>query len=79
MFEYVICDRASDDIFYKQDAALREHVPGLIKTSELQDVDGSIIYYYKYDGGEIKLILSRYTNGIELFSTTDIASHFKPS
>jgi hypothetical protein len=66
--EYIINNSPDEDIFYRQCAELEEHIPGLEKLDELQDVDGSRLQKYVYNGKSIRVLNDRYLNDVHIES-----------
>ena len=76
MIQYIICNRANEEIFNKQHRALMGHIPGIHVTEKLEDVDGSIFIKYRFNRGTIKLDMSMQTNDIIVTSDVPISEYF---
>lgn len=77
MFSYTICNKADQEIFIKQCAALEKHIPNLEKTNLLNDVDGS--QTQKYSLGNKKIIVhnSKYIGTVYIDSDIALEPFFE--
>ncbi len=76
MKEYNICNQADEEIFYKQCEVLENRIPGLIKESLLEDVDGSCIQEYRRDNDRIKVYNDFLIGAIYIKSDIDLDEYF---
>lgn len=76
MYRYIICNEADEEIFNKQCAAIEKHITPIKKGELLIDVDGSKTQIYLYEGQEISVINSCYTNDVTISSEIDIKRFF---
>ena len=53
MFEYNICNRADEQLFYRQCRAIEKYIPNLKKGELLNDVDGTLVQKYNHEKGSI--------------------------
>lgn len=74
--EYLICNVADEDIFFKQCEAIENHIGNLIKNELLEDVDGSKIQRYVYEENEIKVFNDIFCNEVRIECTEDIEKYF---
>lgn len=56
MYKYIICKFFSEKYFVLQCNALERHIPDLVESRYLGDVDGSAFKEYIHDKGKIKVI-----------------------
>lgn len=76
MFEYNICDMADDEIFRKQCVAIEKNIIPLKKEKLLEDVDGTLIQIYDYDGNKIKVCSDHFTNEVYVESEIELKQFF---
>ena len=76
MYTYPICNVADEEIFAKQCAAIEKYLHPLKKKDILEDVDGSKIQLYEFQGHNIKVVNSLYVNEVYVESETDIKPFF---
>lgn len=77
MFSYTICNKADQEIFIKQCAALEKHIPNLEKTNLLNDVDGSQTQRYSLGNKEIIVHNSKYIGAVYIDSDIDLEQFFE--
>lgn len=77
MYRYIICDTPNEEIFFKQCDALEKNIKEINKKELLEDVDGSKIQIYFYNGKEIKVINSYYENELFVESEIELENFFK--
>lgn len=77
MFHYNICTEPDKEIFDKQCKALEKHIPNLIKSDLLDDVDGSTTQLYKLNGKDISVHNSNYIGAVYIDSQIDLNPFFK--
>lgn len=75
--EYIICNVANEEIFWKQCKALEKYIPNLIKLQLLHDVDDSKVQIYQLNGQELSVHNSYYLNSVYIKSKFDIDSFFE--
>ncbi len=76
MHHYLICNVADEEIYRAQCVALEKHVPGLIRVSEVQDVDSSLLTIYRREEKEITVLNSRYRDGVYVDSEIPLEQFF---
>ena len=77
MIEYTITNFPDDTLFEKQCRALETHIPGIKKTTRLEDVDGSVYQFYTVNDAKIEVRNSYYLGGIDVLSEIDLSKYFK--
>ncbi len=77
VFEYIICNIADEEIFWKQCKALEKFIPNLIKVEFLHDVDDSKIQVYQLNGQQLSVHNSYYLNSVYIKSEFDIDPYFE--
>lgn len=75
-YEYNICNEPDKDIFEKQCVALENHIPGIVKSDLLTDVDGSETQIYIVDNKRITVHNSYYVGAIYIKSDIDLDLYF---
>ena len=53
MYDYGIYPRIDKNLFYKQCEILEEKMPGFVKKTLLEDVDGTLLQIYTYPRGRV--------------------------
>ena len=76
MYEYNISNQTDSVLFYKQCAALEKAMPGMIKSELLEDVDGSLIQKYEYEGSKLKVLNDEAVGAIYINSEIDLKKFF---
>jgi hypothetical protein len=76
MYEYNICNKADENIFLRQCAALENAIKYLRKIELLEDVDGSKIQKYEVNGKEITVFNSNYHNEVYIISEIELKNYF---
>lgn len=76
MYEYNICNEADEEIFNKQCKALEKHIPNLVKSDLLIDIDGSKTQLYSLNSKEIIVHNSIYIGAVFVESEIDIRKYF---
>jgi len=77
MHEYIINNAPDESIYYNQCAALEKHIPGLVKLDELQDVDGSRLQKYLFEGSTIRVYNDKYINAVHIGSDIPLEPFFE--
>lgn len=75
-FDYNICNQADEEIFNKQCKALEKHIPNLVKSDMLTDVDGSKIQRYELNGKKIIVYNHFVIDAVFIKSDVDIEQYF---
>lgn len=76
MFEYYICNTADDDIFRKQCSAIENKLKPLLKERLLEDVDGTLIQMYSYEGHKIKVCSDHALDEVYVKSEIELRQFF---
>lgn len=76
MFEYWICNMVDDEIFKKQCVAIEKNIAPLQKERLLEDVDGSLIQRYIYQGKHISVYSDYALNEVYIKSEIDLKPFF---
>lgn len=76
MYTYPICNMADEEIFSKQCAAIEKYLKQLEKGELLEDVDGTKIQPYKFQGHAVRVVNSLYVNEVYVESDIDIKPYF---
>ena len=76
MFEYNICNRADIALFKKQCLALEKHIPDLQLSSNLEDVDGSIVRTYSLGTDTVKVKHDLQVDALYVISDFDLTPYF---
>ncbi|MEA5134645.1 MAG: hypothetical protein VB035_00740 [Candidatus Fimivivens sp.] len=76
MYEYIICNQADEEIFHKQCAALEKRLKSIEKMPVLQDVDGSLIQRYSFDGKTIIVFNDLALGAVTIESEEDLEPYF---
>lgn len=79
MFEYQICNMAEDEIFKKQCIAIEKNITPLQKEKLLEDVDGSLIQKYDYQGKNISVYSDHFINEVYVKSEIELTQFFTTS
>lgn len=79
MFEYQICNMADDEIFKKQCIAIEKNITPLQKEKLLEDVDGSLIQKYDYQGKSISIYSDHFINEVYVKSEIELTQFFTTS
>lgn len=77
MFEYVICNQASKEIFDKQCEALEKNITNIKKGGLIQDVDSSLLQYYYYDEKRIIVYNDEDIGAVFVKSEIDLLPFFR--
>ena len=75
-FDYNICNQADENIFQKQCKALEKHIPNLIKSDLLTDVDGSKMQRYELNNKKIIVYNHLAVDAIFIKSDIDLEQYF---
>ena len=77
MFDYTICSMPDKDIFKRQCVAIEKHIPGLLKSELLVDVDGSETQEYFKDNKRITVHNSYYIGAVYIVSEIELTHFFE--
>jgi len=67
-YDYIVNSIPNEELYYKQCAELEKRLPGIQKLDELQDVDGSRLQKYLFNGKSIRVINDFYLNDVHVVS-----------
>ncbi len=77
MYQYTICNQPDEDIFRRQCEALERKISGIVKVSELTDVDTSKTCIYEKSGARITIKNDCYIGGVFVDSEIELTQFFK--
>lgn len=77
MFEFNVCNKADEEIFYKQCQALENNVPNILLSKELIDVDGSISRTYEVNGKKVNIYNDVNVDAVYIKSEEELQQYFK--
>lgn len=76
MFEYSISNQTDSDLFYRQCSALEKAMPGIKKAKLLEDVDGSLIQVYEYEGSKVIILNDKAVGALYIKSEIELEKFF---
>lgn len=76
MYQYTICDQPDIEIFKRQCTALEKHIPGIKKDYDLEDIDGSVLQYYRLGESRIKVSNDYYIGAVLIDSDIKLEPFF---
>lgn len=79
MFEYSICTVSDKKLFLKQCEVLEKKLIGIKKLTFLEDVDGSFIQEYEYNGKVISVFNDEYTGSLCIEAEIELTQFFNQS
>ena len=77
MFEYNICNQSDEQIFRDQCRAIEKHIPELIKSDLLVDVDGTLVQKYRHARGLIVVKNDVQVDALYVLADFDLLPYFE--
>ncbi len=77
MYEYIICNVADEEIFYKQCRALEKHIPDLQVGDFLDCLDDTYIQFYQHPKGSIEVRCDADIDDVYVKSEFDLLPFFQ--
>ncbi len=77
MYEYIICNSADEEIFYRQCRALEKHIPDLQVGKFLDCLDETLIQYFQHPKGKIEVWNHADTDAVYVDSEFDLLPYFQ--
>lgn len=75
-FRYDICNEADTDIYHRQCVAIEKNIPGLLKHTQLEDVDGSLLQQYSSPSGDVVVCCDEDIDEVNVYSDYDLSPFF---